>query len=333
MLSRSAPKKICGKLLSLLLEKKDQELKALKQRAEDLCIGDQKMTRTKRVVSKGAEKWIDNPISVLDHGFVYLVDYMGDDLSIEQAARTSYGPGTKKSTNSTGLIRYLIRHRHTSPVEMVDLKFHLKMPIFVARQWMRHRTASINEMSARYSVLPSEFYIPEIENVNKQSVVNNQGRGDQICDNKANIIRNTFIADAEQAYNHYEQMLDSYDLARETARGNLPINIYTEFYWKINLHNLLHFLNLRLDSHSQLEIRSYAQAIEIIVSDGWPIAYEAFSDYIRNAITFSDKEIAALARMLGDLGIESIEAASELSTRERSEFSAKISRILDLDLI
>jgi len=333
MPSRSVPKKISGKQQRSLLEKKDRELKTLKQRAEDLCTGDQKMSKTKRVISKGAEKWIDNPISVLDHGFVYLVDYMGDDLSIEQAARTSYGPGTKKSSNSTGLIRYLMRHRHTSPVEMVDLKFHLKMPIFVARQWMRHRTASINEMSARYSVLPSEFYIPEVKNINKQSSVNNQGRGDQICENKSNIIRSTFIADAQQAYDHYEQMLNAYDLARETARGNLPVNIYTEFYWKINLHNLLHFLNLRLDSHSQLEIREYAQAIEKIVADGWPIAYSAFNDYVRNAITFSDKEVLALARMLGDLNIESKDAACDMTSREQSEFVSKISRILDSDLI
>lgn len=291
------------------------------------------MTGTKRVVSKGAEKWIDNPIKVLDHGFVYLVDYMGDDLAIEQAARTSYGPGTKKATNSSGLIRYLIRHRHTSPVEMVDLKFHLKMPIFVARQWMRHRTASINEMSARYSVLPSEFYIPNVENVNQQSTVNNQGRGEVIPQSEARAIQNTFAADAEQAYAHYEEMLERYNLARETARGNLPVNIYTEFYWKINLHNLLHFLNLRLDSHSQLEIRSYAEAIESIVSDGWPITHAAFNDYVKNAITFSDREVAALARMLGDLGIESVDAASEMSAREQSEFVAKISRILDSDLI
>lgn len=289
--------------------------------------------QTKRVVSPGAEKWVENPIEVLDHGFVYLVDYMGDDLSIEQAARTSYGPGTKKSTNSTGLIRYLIRHRHTSPVEMVDLKFHLKMPIFVARQWMRHRTASINEMSARYSILPDEFYIPAIDNLNEQSVVNNQGRGEALPAMKACAIQQTFMADSERAYAHYEQMMHSYNVARETARGNLPVSIYTEFYWKINLHNLLHFLNLRLDSHAQYEIRVYAEALEKIVADGWPIAYQAFSDYVKNAITFSDKEIVALSRMLGDLGLESVDAADNLTEREKQEFSNKISKILDSNLI
>lgn len=291
------------------------------------------MRKTRRVVAEGAEKWINKPIEVLDHGFVYLVDYMGDDLSIEQAARTSYGPGTKQASNSTGLIRYLMRHRHTSPIEMVDLKFHLKMPIFVARQWMRHRTASINEMSGRYSVLPDEFYIPSIENINEQSVVNNQGRGQVISPMKASSIQQTFIADAERAYAHYEQMLHGHNIARETARGNLPVSIYTEFYWKINLHNLLHFLNLRLDSHAQFEIRVYAEALEKIVCDGWPITYGAFSDYVKNAITFSDKEIVALSRMLGDLGIESMDAASDLSARERSEFQSKISKILDADLI
>lgn len=287
------------------------------------------MTKTKRAISEGAEKWLNKPVKVFDYGFVYLVDYMGDDIAIEQAARTSYGPGTSKSSTSTGLIRYLIRHRHTSPVEMVDLKFHLKMPIFIARQWMRHRTASINEMSGRYSVLPSEFYIPRVEDINEQSVVNNQGRGKRVNHLSALSVQDTMILDAEKAYGHYEEMLNNLNIARETARATLPLSIYTEFYWKINLHNLLHFLNLRLDSHAQLEIREYAQVIDYIVADGWPIAHGAFSDYVKNSITFSDKEIVALNRMLGDLMIDSQDAASDLSPREKTEFQEKISRILD----
>jgi thymidylate synthase (FAD) len=287
------------------------------------------MQTTKRVVSEGAEDWLNKPIDILDHGFVYLVDYMGDDLSIEQAARTSYGPGTKQSSSSTGLIRYLMRHRHTSPIEMVDLKFHLKMPIFVARQWMRHRTASINEMSARYSVLPSEFYIPNTENINLQSSVNNQGRGDQINKNTACTIQNTFASDAENAYNHYERMMNSYGLAREIARGNLPVSIYTEFYWKVNLHNLLHFLNLRLDSHSQFEIREYANAIDQIVASGWPTAHQAFSDYVRNSMTFSSAEQNILKCLINNQAYQHTSEWSVMSSREQKEFLEKIKNLTD----
>lgn len=283
---------------------------------------------TKRAVSEPAEYWIDNPINVLDNGFVYLVDYMGNDMSIEQAARTSYGPETKSVTSSTGLIRYLMRHRHTSPIEMVELKFHLKMPIFIARQWMRHRTASINEMSGRYSVLPSEFYIPSTNNLNHQSSINNQGRGELLSEQEAQAVTQMLRLDADQAYRHYDEMIRRYDVARETARANLPVSIYTEFYWKIDMHNLLHFLKLRLDSHAQLEIRKYAEAVDQIVADGWPITHSAFSDYVKNAVTFSAPELEALNTLLNDLSQESWDAGLNLSSRERQEFCDKIDKIL-----
>lgn len=285
------------------------------------------MSETKRAITEGAEGWLDKPIKVLDHGFIYLVDYMGDDLCIEQAARTSYGPGTTHTSNSTGLIRYLMRHRHTSPIEMIELKFHVKMPIFVARQWMRHRMASINEMSGRYSILPSEFYVPAAEDVCEQSETNNQGRGESLDLRQAESIIETMHLDSQQAYSHYDEMIRRYNLARETARGNLPVSIYTEFYWKIDMHNLLHFLNLRLDPHSQLEIRKYAEAIESIVAEGWPITYKAFSDYVMNSVTFSGPELVALNRLIDDIGIDSWDAASHLPERERKEFCGKIDQV------
>jgi thymidylate synthase (FAD) len=333
MPSKKEPKKISGKSQSLLLRKKEHELKIRKLLNVGLNIESLKMSKTKRVISKGAEAWVNNPVRVLDHGFVYLVDYMGDDLAIEQAARTSYGPETKKISNSTGLIRYLLRHRHTSPIEMIDLKFHLKMPIFVARQWVRHRTASINELSGRYSILPNEFYIPSFNDIQEQSSSNNQGRGESLDAESSKHIRQTLLADAETAYQHYDEMIRSYNLARETARANLPVSIYTEFYWKINLHNLLHFLSLRLDDHAQLEIRRYAEAISEIVSDGWPVTYQAFSDYVKNSVTFSDIEILGLSRMLNDLALDSEDACPELSAREKKEFQQKISKILDANFI
>lgn len=286
------------------------------------------MQQTNRVTSEGAEGWVNKPIEVLDHGFVYLVDYMGDDLSIEQAARTSYGPGTTSASSSTGLIRYLMRHRHTSPIEMVELKFHVKMPIFIARQWMRHRTASVNELSGRYSVLPSEFYVPEVNAVNKQSAMNNQGRGELLAQDNAAEIRRVMKLETESAYDHYEWMIDEHDLARESARAILPVSVYTEFYWKIDMHNLLHFLNLRLDSHAQFEIREYAKAIEQIVADGWPVTYQAFVDYVKDSVTFSGPELTALKTLLNNQMAESSTAASHLSKREATEFSSKIDKTL-----
>jgi thymidylate synthase (FAD) len=329
--SRSQQEKTCGLLQKVLLGKNVVGQETSKPLSECQYTQGKKMTsdmgETKRVVSEGAEKWLNEPVSVLDHGFVYLVDYMGDDLSIEQAARTSYGPGTSATSNSTGLIRYLMRHRHTSPIEMIELKFHVKMPIFIARQWMRHRMASINEMSGRYSILPSEFYIPAAEDICEQSGTNNQGRGERLDDHQSESVIETMLMDSQSAYAHYDEMIRRHNLARETARANLPISIYTEFYWKIDMHNLLHFLNLRLDSHSQLEIRRYAEAIENIVADGWPITHRAFSDYVMNAITFTGPELVALNRLIDDIGINSWDAAAHLGERERKEFCQKIDQV------
>jgi len=284
-------------------------------------------TITQRTTSEGAEKWIRNPIPVLDHGFVYLVDYMGNDLCVEEAARVSYGPESKKVSSSTGLLRYLVRHRHTSPLEMVELKFHLKMPMFVARQWIRHRTASLNEISGRYSVLPSEFYIPDADDMQQQSNANNQGRGEMLPEESCQFILDSMSDHAENAYQQYLSSIEDHNLAKEIARSYLPLNIYTEFYWKIDMHNLLHFLKLRLDSHAQLEIRRYAEAIQRIVRDGWPLIYEAFEDYSLGAESFSQEEVRILRSLIDpDTATEEVQN-STLSARERLEFFHKINSL------
>lgn len=290
---------------------------------------------TKRVLSEGAEEWLGHPIKILDHGFVYLVDYMGDDLAIEESARVSYGPETKRSTDSTGLIRYLMRNKHTSPFEMVELKFHLKMPIFVARQWVRHRTASMNEISGRYSVLPDEFYVPPSENISLQSEINNQGRGESANLTTKNIAKQFFHKDPYNIYSHYYKLVNDLGIAKELARIILPVSVYTEFYWKIDLHNLLHFLQLRMDEHAQLEIREYANAIAAIVEDGWPIAYNAFNDYVRNSETFSAEELRILGAMIDGGSVEDLSELgaiiadkSGLSKREAKEFELKLKRMM-----
>ena len=250
--------------------------------------------QTRRPTSEGAEKWLGVPTDVLDLGFVYLVDYMGNDLAIEQAARVSYGGGdTRKVHESRGLIRYLLRHSHTTPFEMIEVKFHAKMPIFVARQWIRHRTANVNEMSARYSVLPDEFYIPSDEVIQVQSVDNKQGRGDIAPDEVRAQTKEFLRMDANQAYQHYTEMIEN-GVSRELARTNLPVSVYTEWYWKIDLHNLMHFLRLRLDGHAQYEIRVFAEAMAAILSDAFPIAWEAFEDYVLCAEKFSRLELEVL---------------------------------------
>lgn len=237
-------------------------------------------------------------IPVLDHGFIVVVDYMGDDESIANSARVSYGKGTKKGSSTKGLLNYLMKHDHTSPFEMCDLKLHLKMPIFVARQWIRHRTASVNEYSARYSILSDEFYVPEQNKLQKQSQTNNQGRDDANLVENPQKMQDFFQQDNRQCYDHYDQMIEA-DLTRELARINLPISVYTEFYWKINLHNLLHFVRLRADEHSQYEIRVYAQIIlEKIIKPWVPIVYEAFINHQFGAKKISQKEIAVLKSFL-----------------------------------
>ena len=299
---------------------------------------------TRRATSPGGEKWLGQKIPLLDHGFVYLVDYMGDDAAIEQAARVSYGGGTRAVSATRGLIRYLWRHRHTTPFEMVELKFHAKMPIFVARQWVRHRTANINEVSGRYSILDKEFYVPDPAALAAQSKSNRQGRQEVLSAEEAESVRRLLIDDAERSYAHYEVLLNDdgeghptdptrASLARELARMDLSLNFYTQWYWKIDLHNLFHFLRLRMDSHAQFEIRVYADAMARIVADLTPLAWEAFQDYDLNALTLSHPEQQALAalwstRSAAPLTLEDVIAAANsaglTSKREQDELIAKL---------
>ena len=256
---------------------------------------------TLRAVSPGMEALLYRAIPVLDHGFIRVIDYMGDDGAIVQAARVSYGAGTKHVQNDAGLIRYLMRHWHSTPFEMCEVKLHVKLPVFVARQWIRHRTANVNEYSARYSILDREFYIPAPENLAAQSVVNNQGRGEVLSGAESARVLEILKSDAGQAYDHYEEMLSQdgqQGLARELARMNLPMNIYTQWYWKTDLHNLFHFLRLRADAHAQYEIRVYAEAIAACVRDWVPLAYGAFEDYRMGGVTLSAKAVAVLKRRL-----------------------------------
>ncbi|MBS0564951.1 MAG: FAD-dependent thymidylate synthase [Proteobacteria bacterium] len=256
---------------------------------------------TLRATAEGMERHLYLAQPVLDHGLVRVIDYMGDDAAITQAARVSYGRGTKAVTNDEGLIRYLMRHWHSTPFEMCEVKFHVKLPVFVARQWIRHRTANVNEYSARYSILDREFYIPAPENLAAQSTVNNQGRGALLEGEEAARVLDILREDAMRSYDHYEAMLSQdgqRGLARELARMNLPANVYTQWYWKVDLHNLFHFLRLRADAHAQYEIRAYAEAMCRIVRDWVPLAYAAFEDYRLGGATLSAKAIGVLRRRL-----------------------------------
>ena len=257
---------------------------------------------TLRATVPSLEEILYKPLQALDHGFVRVIDYMGDDTAIVQSARVSYGKGTKKITNDKGLIKYLMRHWHSTPFEMCEIKLHVKLPIFIARQWIRHRTANVNEYSARYSILDKEFYIPSVENLASQSQVNKQGRAENLSPEEAEKVINILKNDAEQTYNNYEVMLNensdgetldegSMGIARELARMNLTLNTYTQWYWKIDLNNLLHFLALRADAHAQYEIRVYADIILDIVKKWVPITYEAFEDYRVGGTQLSAKEI------------------------------------------
>lgn len=257
--------------------------------------------QTLRAVSEGMEAHLYNAIPVLDHGFIRVVDYMGDDAAICQAARVSYGKGTKSVQNDEGLIRYLMRHWHSTPFEMCEVKLHVKLPVFVARQWIRHRTANVNEYSARYSILDREFYIPAPEHIAAQSVVNNQGRGEALTGAEAARVLDILKTDSERSYDNYKAMISDdgqRGLARELARMNLPANIYTQWYWKVDLHNLLHFLRLRADAHAQYEIRVYADAICSVVADWVPFAYAAFEDYRLGGATLSETALECVRRML-----------------------------------
>ncbi|PID35766.1 MAG: thymidylate synthase (FAD) [Rhodobacterales bacterium] len=282
---------------------------------------------TLRAVSPGMERHLYTAQEVLDHGFVRVIDYMGDDAAICQAARVSYGKGTKSVQNDEGLIRYLMRHWHSTPFEMCEIKLHVKLPVFVARQWIRHRTANVNEYSARYSILDREFYIPAPEHVAAQSKVNNQGRGAALEGEEAARVLEILKADSTRAYDHYEEMISQegqQGLARELARMNLPANIYTQWYWKVDLHNLFHFLRLRADAHAQYEIRVYADAICKVVADWVPFAYKAFEDYRLGAVSLSAQMVDCLRRMLAGEAVT--QESSGMSAREWREFQAVIAK-------
>jgi thymidylate synthase (FAD) len=258
-----------------------------------------------RITVPEAEALLDQEIKVLDKGFVRLVDYMGGDQRIVQSARVSYGEGTKTVRQDRALIHYLLRNWHTSPFEQVQLTFHCKMPIFIARQWIRHRTARLNEISGRYSVMKDEFYVPEPSKVSYQSSDNKQGRGGVLPLDEAMAVIAQLEREQKEAYAGYTSMLDQ-GVARELARTNLPLSLYTEWYWQIDLHNLFHFIRLRADAHAQYEIRAYADALAQCAKAVAPMAYEAFEEHIVGSISFSRAESAALARMLagGEAGLE-----------------------------
>lgn len=282
--------------------------------------------QTLRAVSEGMEKHLYHAHEVLDHGFVRVIDYMGNDSAITQAARVSYGKGTKSVQNDEGLIRYLMRHWHSTPFEMCEIKLHVKLPVFVARQWIRHRTANVNEYSARYSILDREFYIPAPEQLAAQSVINNQGRGEALTPEESARVLHLLKSDAAQCYDHYAEMIGETDengdakqgLARELARMNLPANIYTQWYWKVDLHNLFHFLRLRADAHAQYEIRVYADAIACVVADWVPAAFAAFEDYRMGGANLSGKSLDCIRRMLK--GEDVTQESSGMSKGEWREF-------------
>ncbi len=281
--------------------------------------------QTRRATVAALEEVLYEPIGVLDHGFVRVIDYMGDDAAIVQAARVSYGRGTKKVSDDAGLIKYLMRHRHTTPFEMCEIKFHVKLPIFVARQWIRHRTANVNEYSARYSMLDREFYIPQPDQLAAQSASNRQGRGGVLGPEEAGRVLEILRDDAERNYDHYVEMLNEGEngepidagrdgLTRELARMNLTLNAYTQWYWKIDLHNLFHFLALRADAHAQYEIRVYAEIMLDLVERWVPIAHQAFSEYRLSGASLSGAGLAVVKRMLA--GEEVGQETSAMSKRE-----------------
>jgi thymidylate synthase (FAD) len=272
------------------------------------------------IVVEAAEALLDKEIPVLDHGFVRLVDYLGGDARIVQSARVSYGAGTKTFRQDRGLIHYLLKNAHTSPFEQVQLTFHTKMPIFVARQWVRHRTARLNEISGRYSVMKDEFYLPLPEHVSYQSESNKQGRAGALPPEEAEAVIQTLKAEQVAAYASYEKMIEQ-GVARELARTNLPISLYTEWYWQIDLHNLFHFLRLRLDGHAQYEIRVYAEAMAQCAKAVAPIAFEAFEEHLVGSVDFSRSECAALAARLRGEPIQ-------LEGKALERFEAKLAHML-----
>ena len=303
-------------------------MKLTKEQEQEIKEQQNQETITKRVTAPNLEKILYEAIPILDHGFIRVVDYMGNDTSIVQAARVSYGKGTKKVSTDAGLIKYLMRHWHSTPFEMCEIKYHVKLPIFIARQWIRHRTANVNEYSARYSILDKEFYLPKTENLAAQSQSNRQGRGEVLQGEQAKKVLNLLKNDAEQTYNNYEMMLNErYDgsiinekeagLARELARMNLTLNTYTQWYWKTDLLNLMNFLRLRADHHAQYEIRTYADAMLDTLKKWVPITYEAFMDYRVGGTEVSAKGKIILQKLIKgeDVNVDH----SGLSKREWNE--------------
>jgi thymidylate synthase (FAD) len=290
---------------------------------------------TRRATVPALEEILYEAIPVLDHGFVRVIDYMGDDAAVVQAARVSYGKGTKRVNEDRGLIHYLMRHRHTTPFEMCEIKYHVKLPIFVARQWIRHRTANVNEYSARYSILDKEFYIPAPEHLAAQSASNRQGRGEVLGGKEAERVLGLLRDDAERAYRGYVEMLnetergDAIDaerqgLARELARMNLSLNFYTQWYWKTDLHNLLNFLSLRADAHAQYEIRAYAEVMIGTVERWVPMTAEAFRQYRLGGAQLSERGLAVVRRLLAGETVTPEE--SGMSKREWAELMAVLGR-------
>ncbi|HEX2581885.1 MAG TPA: FAD-dependent thymidylate synthase [Dongiaceae bacterium] len=290
---------------------------------------------TRRATVPALEEILFVPLPVLDHGFVRVIDYMGDDASIVQAARVSYGKGTKKVSEDRGLIHYLMRHRHSTPFEMAEIKLHVKLPIFVARQWIRHRTASVNEYSARYSILDREFYLPSPEHLAAQARYNRQGRGDIVSGPEAGHILDLLKDDAQRAYAHYIEMLNEDEqgvprdeekvgLARELARMNLSLNFYTQWYWKIDLQNFMHFLSLRADPHAQYEIRAYADILLDVLKRWVPLAGEAFEQYRLGAFSLSKAGLACVRALLR--GENVTQEQSGMGKREWAELMAALER-------
>jgi len=290
---------------------------------------------TRRTTVPALEEILYEPLPVLDRGFIRVVDYMGDDAAVAQAARVSYGRGTRKTSEDQGLINYLMRHRHTTPFEMCEIKYHVKLPIFVARQWVRHRTANVNEYSARYSILDNEFYIPAPEHLAAQATTNRQGREQVLEGAAAQRVLELLRRDAERAYAGYTELLNENapigpndatqpGLARELARINLTLGFYTQWYWKTDLHNLMHFLSLRADPHAQYEIRAYAETMLGTLARWVPMTYAAFLEYRMNAALISATGLAVIRRFLSGEQVD--QRSSGLSAREWRELMALLGR-------
>jgi thymidylate synthase (FAD) len=306
-------------------------MRLTKEHQEEIAGQRGEVRETRRATVPALEAILYEPLPVLDHGFVRVIDYMGDDAAIVQAARVSYGRGTRKVSEDQGLINYLMRHRHTTPFEMCEIKYHIKLPIFVARQWIRHRTANVNEYSARYSILDNEFYIPDPEHLAVQTTTNRQGRGAAIAGEAARRVVDLLRRDAERAYAGYFELLNEDTsglpidparpgLARELARINLSLGFYTQWYWKTDLHNLMHFLSLRADPHAQYEIRAYAEVMLGTLARWVPMAHAAFLEYRMNAATISATGVSVIRRLLAGEPVD--QPSSGLSPREWRELMA-----------